>query len=179
MLIENPLPKIDNILADWKEACGPEYESYRNHACRVINYCFALKDCNEGERNKIIVAAAFHDLGIWIDESPDYFSASVSKAKEYLRSRGLRAWNEEIKLMITEHHRTREYKNDAYPLVELFRKGDLVDCSLGMVRFGLAENFIKDVNTAFPSSEFSPSPANKESRWRRAHALNSSGLQKP
>jgi len=172
MLIENQIPLLDNILADYKEAFGSDYQGYRNHVCRVINFCFALQTCTEEERQKIIIAGAFHDIGIWIEDTLDYIPPSVPKAKEYLLARGLQAWNEEITLMITEHHKLRECKNEQYPLVELFRKGDLVDFSLGMVNFGLPKTFIQDVNTIFPNADFHQNLAKRAAKWGLKHPLD-------
>ncbi|MGV2388825.1 MAG UNVERIFIED_CONTAM: hypothetical protein LVR29_12755 [Microcystis novacekii LVE1205-3] len=39
--------------------------------------------------------------------------------------------------MVEMHHKVRTYKTDRYPLVELFRRGDLVDFSLGFFKFGI------------------------------------------
>jgi len=54
----------------------------------------------------------------------------VSEVKHYLSEAGRQTWTEEIGLMVEMHHKVRTYKTDRHPLVELFRKGDLVDCSL-------------------------------------------------
>jgi hypothetical protein len=60
----------------------------------------------------------------------DYIPPSVSEAKKYLLETGRQEWSEEIGLMIEMHHKVRKYKTHRYPLVERFRKGDLVDFPL-------------------------------------------------
>jgi hypothetical protein len=66
--------------------------------------------CNDEEREKIIVAACFHDLGIWIDNTLDYILPSIPPAREYLKNRHLGDWTHEIELMISEHHKLRQYQ---------------------------------------------------------------------
>ena len=61
----------------WKEVIGPEYNGYRNHVYRVIHFCLALKACNQAEREKIIIAGVFHDIGIWIKDTVDYIPPSL------------------------------------------------------------------------------------------------------
>jgi hypothetical protein len=74
--------------------------------------------------------------------------------------------------MITEHHKFREYKNPDYPLVELFRKGDLVDFSLGTVKFGLAKQDIKKLKIEIPNAGFHKGLAKKVAKWFIKHPLN-------
>jgi len=146
MIIEEH-PLLDEILADWKNTIGDDFQGYRNHVHRMILCCFALKDLaneelSEEEKEKIIIAGAFHDIGIWIDNTLDYLPPSIPPARKYLKNRRLESWSTEIESMINEHHKIREYKDTNYPLVELFRKGDLVDFSLGMIKFGLPKRDI-------------------------------------
>ncbi len=92
----------------------------------MIHFCLSLRNCSDEEREKIIIAGAFHDIGIWINDTVDYIPPSLPPAMEYLKKRNLKAWSDEIKLIITYHHKIREYKDPDYPLVEVFRKGDMV-----------------------------------------------------
>ena len=154
MKIEEQIPLLEEIFSDWKDTIGSEYQGYRNHVYRMIHFCLALTECNEEEREKIIIAGAFHDIGIWIDDTVDYIPPSLPPAMEYLKSRNLEAWAEEITLMISEHHKIREYKDKVYPLVEIFRKGDLVDFSFGLCKFGIPETYIASVKAKFPNSDF-------------------------
>jgi hypothetical protein len=50
----------------------------------MIHFCFALHDCKSEEREKIIIAGCFHDLGIWPDNTFDFPLPSIALAKEYL-----------------------------------------------------------------------------------------------
>ena len=154
MIIEKFIPLLEEILSQWQETIGRDYEGYKNHVYRMIHYCFAFKDCNEEEREKIIIAAAFHDIGIWTKNTLDYIPPSISPAMEYLNKKNLNNWSTEIKLMIAEHHKVKQVRRDAYPLVEVFRKGDLVDFSLGLFKFGIPKNDIQKLKAQFPNAGF-------------------------
>ncbi len=178
MDIEQNIPLLEEILSDWKALIGSEYDGYRNHVYRMIHLCLALKDCNEQEREKIIIAAAFHDIGIWVDDTLDYLPPSIPPATAYLKENNREDWAEEITLMINEHHKLREYKNAAYPLVELFRKGDLVDFSLALFTFGIPKPYIKAVKAAFPNAGFHKNLAKRAARWFIKHPLNPAPMMK-
>ena len=187
MVIEQHLPLLEEILAKWQKELGNDYLGYKNHLYRMVNFCFALHNCNEVERRKIIIAACFHDLGIWTSNTFDYLPPSVALAKAYLRSAGpeahlldrsdckqndLEQWSSEIELMILMHHKLRKYQVEGYPLVEVFRKGDLVDFSLGFVRCGLSRAYIKSVKNRFPNAGFHKRLVQLELSWFSRHPLN-------
>ncbi len=174
------LPLLDEILTDWQEIIGDDFDGYKNHVNRMILFCFALakEELSNEEKEKIIIAGAFHDIGIWIENTLDYLPPSLPPARAYLKKRSLEAWTTEIELMITEHHKFREYKNPDYPLVELFRKGDLVDFSLGTVKFGLAKQEIKKLKIEIPNAGFHKGLAKKVAKWFIKHPLNTAPMFK-
>lgn len=182
-MIIKELPLVDEILADWKNTIGDDFQGYRNHVHRMILCCFALKSlANEklsnDEKEKIIIAGAFHDLGIWIENTLDYLPPSIPPARNYLKKRGLESWSIEIELMINEHHKLKEYQDSRYPLVELFRKGDLVDFSLGVVKFGLPKSDIKTLKAKFPNAGFHKCLAKRAIKWFLKHPLNPAPMMK-
>lgn len=166
------LPLIDELLAPWRERLGADYTAYRNHVCRMLNFCFALHDCDETARRKACIAGAFHDLGIWSDDTIDYLPPSVALARDHLRKHDLAAWTEEVSLMIDEHHKLRRYRDPRYPLVEAFRKADLVDLSLGTVRFGLKRADIRTIKQAFPNAGFHKRLMQLAGDWFKHHPLS-------
>jgi hypothetical protein len=178
MKIEPSIPLLEEIFAPWQEIIGSEYQGYRNHVYRMIHFCLALKECNKEEREKIIIAAAFHDIGIWIDDTVDYIPPSLPPAQAYLKARNLEAWSEEITLMITEHHKIREYNGELHELVEVFRKGDLVDFSWGIFKFGIPQTYIKAVQAQFPNSDFHKNLGKRAFRWFLKHPLNPAPMMK-
>jgi len=64
MVIEERILLLDEILDNWKNEIGNNYAGYRNHVYRMINFCFALHDCNNEERQKIIIAGCFQVLSL-------------------------------------------------------------------------------------------------------------------
>lgn len=178
MTIENPIPLLEEIMGDWKETIGSEYQGYRNHVYRMIHFCLALRDCTEEEKKKIIIAGAFHDIGIWIKDTVDYIPPSLPPAFEYLQDNKLESWTTEIKLMITEHHKITAYEDITYPLIEVFRKGDLVDFSLGMFRFGIPKAYIKQVRNEFPNADFHKNLGKRAAKWFLRHPLNPAPMMK-
>jgi hypothetical protein len=56
---------LDTILQAHATALGRDFTAYRNHAYRVANFCLALAPDRAMQIEKVAIAAAFHDLGIW------------------------------------------------------------------------------------------------------------------
>ncbi len=147
-------PRIEQILGLWQEQIGATYPGYRGHVYRMFNCCLALKPCSEEETDKLAIAAAFHDIGLWSDHTVDYLPPSIVQAQKWLADNGLASWAEEISLMIDMHHKVRPYRDPTYPLVELFRKADLVDFSLGFFKFGLSPSYIARLKAEIPNTGF-------------------------
>lgn len=172
MQIETSIELIEKILKEWESVIGQDFEGYKNHVYRMVNFCLALSECNDEQREKIIIAGSFHDIGLWIERGIDYIPPSIPPVKKYLIENNLEKWVDEITLMIEEHHKIFKYKNNDYPLVELFRKGDLVDFSLGAIRFGLPGDYIISVKSMFPNAGFHRGLVQKSSAWLLRHPFN-------
>jgi hypothetical protein len=170
MAIEDRIPLLEDILDEWKENIGNDFPGYKNHVYRMINFCFAQQDFKKEDREKIIIAGCFHDIGIWTGETFDYLPPSIVRAKEYLTQNNLDAWIPEIELMIDTHHKLRPYRDNR--LVEVFRKGDLVDFSLGLVKCGLPKDYIKNVKKQFPNAGFHKGLVKLAGGWICRHPLN-------
>ncbi|MCH2056416.1 MAG: hypothetical protein MK214_07345 [Thalassotalea sp.] len=52
------------------------------------------------------------------------------------------------------HYRTGKYEGPYAELAEVFRKADLVDFSLGLVKNGVSRSFVKAVKSAIPNAGF-------------------------
>ena len=146
------IAELDDVLNAHAPALGGDFAGYRNHAYRVMNLCLALSP--SGDRKKIALAAAFHDLGIWTAATFDYIPPSVALASAHLAASGRSPWAPEIETTIREHHKLTRYKPHPDWLVEPFRKADLIDVSRGLVTFGLPHALIKDVLAQWPSAGF-------------------------
>lgn len=170
MIIEDRIPLLEDILDKWKDAIGGEFSGYKNHVYRITNFCFALGEQSAEEREKIVIAGCFHDIGIWTGDTFDYLPPSIVAAREYLQRNNLAGWIPEIELMIDQHHKLGAYRIN--PLVETFRKGDLVDFSLGALKCGLPNAYVKDVKNRFPNAGFHKGLVKLAGRWICRHPLN-------
>jgi hypothetical protein len=171
MAIEKSLPLLESIFAEWKGPLGDDYLGYRNHVYRMIHFCLALRECSAEEKRRIVIAGCFHDLGIWAEDTIDYLPPSIALAQHYLRREKLDSWVPEIELMIDMHHKLRKYSDVRYPLVEVFRRGDLVDFSLGAVTWGLPRSYIDEVKAQFPNAGFHKRLTELAMGWFAKHPL--------
>ncbi len=169
---------IDSILDKWKPLIGKDFLGYRNHVVRMTNFCLMLESCDPVQQQKIEVAACFHDIVQWTVGTLDYLTPSVPPALKYLEEHGHDDWAEEITQMILEHHKVRPVTNAPSSLFELFRKGDLVDFSFGLVKFGLSAADIKAVKDAYPNSGFHKRLLKLAGRWIIKHPLNPAPMMK-
>ena len=154
MTVEAHIPLADELLAAWKTEIGNDYLGYKNHVYRLLHFCFALHTCNPEEREKLIIAGCFHDLGIWANGTFDYLAPSIALAKAYVEKIHREQWMPEIERMIDMHHRIRTYQDERYPLVEVFRKADWIDVSFGILAYGLPRTYIQRVKAQFPDAGF-------------------------
>lgn len=172
MRIEERIPLLEDILAQWEKDIGKDYLAYKNHVYRVVHFAVALQRSCKEDLEKIIIAGAFHDLGIWTHHTVDYLPPSILLAKNYLRKRNLEDWIVEIELMIDMHHKISRYKNNDFPLVEVFRKADLADVSLGLVKWSLSKDYIRKVKETFPNSGFHKRLNQLAVNWVFRHPFN-------
>ncbi len=142
----------DELLAKMQMALGTDYDRYRNHVYRVINYTNQFYPLKGDELEQVAIAACFHDAGIWLDHTFDYLIPSRIRAEEYLRSIQRSEWITAVSAMIMNHHRVRPLRNK--PLVDAFRRADWLDVSKGMLNFGLGNDYIKPLMIMYPTLGF-------------------------
>jgi hypothetical protein len=145
---------LDELLRDHSGQLGADFTAYRNHTYRVVNLGVALSPEDPGRLEKMAIAAAFHDMGIWTDGTFDYLGPSVGLATAYLARSGRAEWTAEISAMILEHHKISPYRGDPRWLVEPFRRADWIDVSMGLRTFGLSRRLIREISSAWPSAGF-------------------------
>ena len=148
------LPTVEEVLDDHASGLGHDLIAYRNHVYRVVNLCLAIVRDSRVEVEKIAVAAVFHDLGIWTNNTFDYIAPSVTLAREHLAARGMADWIPEIEAMIVDHHKVTPSRGNPQPLVESFRRADWIDVSRGLRTFGLPRSFIAAVTATWPNAGF-------------------------
>lgn len=146
---------IENCLSPHQAEIGKDYQRYQNHVYRIFNYAWYLLEYDEDSEEKIAIAAVYHDIGIWTDQTFDYLEPSVHKMQAFLQSIGQEDWIDELQMMILLHHKISSYKGNLYQsTVEAFRRADTLDLLLGLKRFGIPKPLIKQLNKQFPSLGF-------------------------
>jgi hypothetical protein len=144
---------VDELLAPFTPALGRDFQGYRNHVQRALNHYQALSG-GAAPPDTVLLAAPFHDLGIWTSGSFDYLAPSVHLAHAHLAAQRLDRHGPEVAALIHEHHKLRRYRGPFADSVECYRRADLVDVSLGLVRFGLPLAHLRAVRAAFPDAGF-------------------------
>lgn len=168
-----------SLLDGYRDPLGADHAGYLNHCRRMLTFCLTLQPTVTSEqREKLAIAAAFHDIGLWTDDTLDYLPPSAVLAAAYLRETGREDWVEEVCLMVTEHHKLRPFNDPRYPLVEVFRRADLVDFSLGIYRAGLSREFIAGVKARVPNAGFHAMLMRRSLRWLKQHPFNPAPMMK-
>jgi hypothetical protein len=181
------LPTVEEVLDTHASELGLDLVAYRNHVYRVVNLCFAIVGDGPVELEKIAIAAAFHDLGIWTNHTFDYIAPSVALARDHLAARRMADWIPEIEAMIGDHHKVTSSRPNPHPstiargalsgvegqsLVESFRRADWIDVTRGLRRFGLPRTFVAAVAATWPNAGFHRRLVELTiDRWRK-HPLN-------
>ena len=73
-------PIVEALMSNWHEALGKDFQAYRHHVYRVLNYCAALQPLDPRQLDQVAIAACFHDVGIWLDHTFDYLGPSAKRA---------------------------------------------------------------------------------------------------
>jgi hypothetical protein len=172
MRLHDHAPLLEDILHHWRDALGADYQAYRNHGYRVVNFCLAFVPGDAEDFDKVSIAAAFHDLGIWTHHTFDYLAPATALARRYLTETNRNAWSAEIEAMILFHHKLTRYTGQPAWLVEPFRRADWIDVSRGRFRFGLPAGFIGDTLARFPNAGFHKRLASLAMQRLRGHPLS-------
>jgi len=163
---------LDGLLQAHAAALGRDFTAYRNHTYRVVNLCAAQSPPDHEQLEKMAIAAAFHDLGIWTEGTFDYLQPSVRLAGAHLARSGRAGWTAEIAEMILEHHKISAYRGDPRWLVEIFRRSDWVDVSRGLLTYGLSRSLLREIFATWPSAGFHKRLVQLELARLRTHPWN-------
>ena len=148
------LSTLDAILGDHAAALGSDATAYRNHVYRVANLCWIQSLSSAEGLEKIAVAAAFHDLGIWTHRTFDYLAPSVRLASSWLAASDKAIWTSEVAEMILNHHKVTRYRGRTDWLVESFRRADWVDVTRGVLTFGVPRSLVAELYAEWPDAGF-------------------------
>ena len=163
------LPTLDTILDTHAAALGADFDGYRNHSYRVAHLCLAQLSGSDEEVEKVAIAAAFHDLGIWTDHTFDYLIPSAALARAYLAGSGRAEWIPAITDTIFGHHKVSRYRGRDEWLVEPFRRADWTDVSMGAISWGLPRRLLAQAVSVWPRAGFHKRLVQLELRRLRTH----------
>ena len=144
---------IEDLMQKFKPIVGGDYGKYKNHVYRVFLNCLII-DREKNNEVKYAIAAVFHDIGIWTNNTIDYLYPSIEQAKIYLTETGKQDWIDEITVMIYWHHKIGKYRGQHWQTVGNFRKADWIDVSLGLLTFGFDKQKIKENRKKLPNLGF-------------------------
>jgi hypothetical protein len=152
--------EIDRRLAPWHARLGADLTPYRHHVMRVLALCDRLHERipaatgkPPSDRPEYLTAAAFHDLGIWTAGTFDYLAPSVQLAREWLAAERQEQLEPLVTEMIVQHHKVRQADVVTSP-VEVFRRADTIDVTLGLRRFGLPLGEYRSITRRWPNAGF-------------------------
>lgn len=164
-------PLIDDVMDAFNPALGAARPAYAGHAYRVYNLACAVLG-TERQVDELALASAFHDLGIWSDDTFDYLEPSIARARDYVRDRGLAVHADLVAELVRHHHRLRRIRGGLEPaLVEAFRLADLIDVTAGRYRAGLHRDFVRELAAAFPYAGFHQFLLRTAGAWFLRHPL--------
>ena len=163
---------LDELLDAHAAELGNDFTAYRNHTYRVVNLCAALSASDPQQLQKMAIAAAFHDMGIWTDGTFDYLQPSIRLAGTHLAQSGRAEWTAEITGMILEHHKISAWRGDPRWLVEPFRRADWIDVSRGLRTFGLPRKLLGEIFATWPDAGFHKRLVQLSLKRLRTHPLS-------
>jgi len=89
-----------------------------------------------------------------------------------LSEQGLLDWIPEIGLIIDLHHKLRPCRGGISPLVEIFRKADLADFSLGVIKGSVPAATVRAAKAVYPNAGFDKRLLQLAGGWFAGHPLS-------
>jgi len=154
-------PTLDAHLEGFRADLGDDYNKYRNHCLRVLNFAkFHLgSDASETELDLIAIGLAYHDIALWSDRKLNYLEPSAKQLQKHfleiaedspLSTNDLDTAVE----IVMQHHKVTEWKGPNQRLVNAVRKADWADATMGLVKFGLPNDLILQAYDEIPEAGF-------------------------
>ncbi|MDX1694168.1 MAG: hypothetical protein R3208_10410 [Ketobacteraceae bacterium] len=162
---------MESFFKHWQPQLGKDLDRYRNHCYRVVNHCNQLIDLDREQLEQVMIAACYHDVGIWLDNTFDYLKPSQYRANNFLVREGKSQWSHVVCGMILEHHKITPYDGKNGILIEAFRQADWIDVTMGVVNFSLPRPKIRRIREAFPYLGFHKMLAQLTARNLVTHPL--------
>lgn len=167
-----PVPDLDTLFAPWASALGRDYTAYRHHVERLLVLCdWLAADAGVSlDPLALRVAAVYHDLGIWSDGTFDYLTPSTARAAAWLEAAGRADLLPQVSAMINQHHKVRAAGPATDP-VEVFRRADWMDVTLGLLNAGLPRKRYRELLRRFPDAGFHARLVKLSSKQLLTHPL--------
>ena len=102
--IVRSIPLAEEILESHRHlARGDDagYDAYKAHVYRVVNFARALTPDGPDRDDKLVIAAAFHDIAAF--DTLDYLVPSIQAQDAWLQQTRREAWSDELALIVAEH----------------------------------------------------------------------------
>jgi len=163
--------RLDELLSQHREQLDAQYVAYRNHLYRLLNTMQATTKLSDIELEKIAIAAAFHDLGLWTHRTLDYLDPSAQMATDYLVSIDKKSWIDEVVAMIQDHHKIQPSQHTSR-IVELFRQADWAEVTFGAVGLKVDKQAMQEIKQHFPNAGFHRFLLKQGAAWGLKNPLN-------
>lgn len=149
-------PLLNLILKKWKSDLGDNYELCNNHSLRVINYVFYQMKPNEEMKQKIVFAAAFHQLSLFINHKSNYNNYHIHSAELFESSFNcFDFYHSDSVLNAVLKHSVNEpvfYNNDCFE--SCFWNAYMIDSSLLHRQNKIPKDFIESVKKCLCPNEY-------------------------
>ena len=147
-------PHLDGLLERYKALIGEDFAGYRNHAHRSASYAMHFLGNSERHERLVETVFAYHDIGIWTARDLAYLEPSEALAIADNERLGLELDPDMLRGAIHWHHKITPYRGPHREVIEACRRADWIDASRGMLRKGMSEAAIKEVEATFPNLGF-------------------------
>lgn len=162
--------EVESRLLPWRAAMGADHDRYVSHVLRVLHFSQALAPADfAAHEHGVVAAAAFHDLGLWSHVTLDYLEPSARLCLEDTASPDGAGEQALITALIQNHHKLLPYRGPDRELVEAFRKADLADLSLGLMRGGIGRRLVRAVRQRLPGLGFHRMLGRRFAGWAARH----------
>lgn len=152
--IKTERPRIEELLAPYRDVIGDDYAGYRNHVFRTVTYAMHFLDGDVDVEPTVETAMAYHDIGLWTDRELAYLEPSEAVVVADNEKHGWGLDPELLRGIIHWHHKVFRYREAHERIIEACRKADWIDASMGWLRKGMSRSNVAAVEAAFPNEGF-------------------------
>lgn len=152
--IKTERPRVEELIATYRDVIGDDYAGYRNHVFRTVTYAMHFLDGDLDVEPTVETAMAYHDIGLWTDRELAYLEPSEAIVVADNEKHG---WGHDPDLLrgiIHWHHKIFRYRGPHERVIEACRKADWIDASKGWIRKRMSRSNVAAVEAAFPNEGF-------------------------